>query len=425
MPAFLYCCHDRLVLQQGPLPDMTAPEFVYLDHAATTPVRPEVLEAMLPYFSQQFGNPGGVYRLGQEARNAVDEARETVARVLGCRPSEVIFTSGGTESDNAAIKGIAFASRPMGNHVITTAIEHHAVLHACQYLERWGFEVTYLPVDQYGRVRPEDVIAAITPGTTLVSVMMANNEVGTVQPIAEIGRRLAKVNEGRTNRVVFHTDAVQAPGQLDLDVDELGVDALSLSAHKFYGPKGAGILYLRKATAFLPQQDGGSQERDRRAGTENVPGIVGTARALQLIHAERDTYRAHCRAMRDRLWAGIQREIPRVHLNGHPEERLPGCLNVGFDWVDGEAILMAIDFEGIAASTGSACTSASLEPSHVLQAMGVPVDVSHGSIRLTVGRETTAEGIDRAVAALARAVERLRAISPKTDDLVPVRAPGG
>lgn len=400
-------------------------DLVYLDHAATTPLRAEVLEAMLPYFSQQFGNPGGVYRLGQDARNAVDTARETVARILGCRPSEVIFTSGGTEADNAAVKGVAFASRALGNHVITSSIEHHAVLHACQYLERWGFDVTYLPVDRHGRVSPDDVIAAITPRTILVSIMMANNEVGTVQPIAEIGRRLAQVNAGRSHRVVFHTDAVQVPGQLELDVDELGVDALSLSAHKFYGPKGVGILYMRKATAFLPQQDGGSQERDRRAGTENVPGIVGTARALELLHAEREAYRAHCLALRDRLWAGIQREIPRVTLNGHPEERLPNCLNVGFDWVDGEAILMAIDFENVAASTGSACTSASLEPSHVLQAMGVPIDVSHGSIRLTVGRDTSAEGVDRAVAALARAVERLRAISPKADEAVPVRVQGG
>lgn len=394
---------------------------IYLDHAATTAIRADVLEAMLPYFSIEFGNPSGIYSLAQSARKAIDDSRQRVADVLGCRTSEVIFTAGGTEADNMAIKGIAFASRQWGNHVITTAVEHHAVLHACHYLEKFGFEVTYLPVDGFGLVDPDDVERAIRDETVLVSIMMANNEVGTIEPIEEIGYRIKKVNAGRTSGVVFHTDAVQAAGQLDIKVDRLGVDALTLSAHKFYGPKGVGVLYLRKATPILPQQDGGSQERDRRAGTENVPGIVGTGFALELAENEREEYTAHCTNLRDRLITGIQREIPRAHLNGHPAQRLANNVNFSFEWVDGEAILLNLDFNNVAASSGSACTSASLEPSHVLQAMGVSLDVAPGSIRLTVGRDNTRDEIDETLATLKGAIQRLRDMSP-LNEAVPVRA---
>ena len=394
---------------------------IYLDHAATTALREEVLEAMLPYFSIEFGNPSGVYSLAQSARQAIDESRQRVADVLGCRTSEVIFTAGGTEADNTAIKGIAFASRRWGSHVITTAVEHHAVLHACHYLEKFGFEVTYLPVDGFGVVDPDDVERAIRDETVLVSIMMANNEVGTIEPIEEIGQRIKKVNAGRTSGVLFHTDAVQAAGQLDIKVDRLGVDALTLSAHKFYGPKGVGVLYLRKATPILPQQDGGSQERDRRAGTENVPGIVGAGVALELAENEREEYVAHCSNLRDRLIVEIQREIPRAHLNGHTTERLANNVNFSFEWVDGEAILLNLDFNNVAASSGSACTSASLEPSHVLQAMGVSLDVAPGSIRLTVGRDNTKDEIDETLATLKGAIQRLRDMSP-LNEAVPVRA---
>ena len=385
---------------------------IYLDHAATTPVRPEVLEAMLPYFSGKFGNSSSIYSLAQEARKAVDESRLSVARILNCRPNEVIFTSGGSESDNTAVKGVALASQQWGNHIVTTAIEHHGVLHTCQFLEKFGFEITYLPVDADGLVHPEALGAALTSRTVLVSIMYANNEIGTVQPIAELARAVKAQAAALGKRIPFHTDAVQAPGALSLDVDHLGVDLLSLSSHKFYGPKGAGVLYVRRGTPLLPQQQGGSQERYRRAGTENNPGIVGTAKALELAVAEQETERRRLTALRDRTINAIMQRIPRVRLNGHPTERLPNNINFSFESVEGEPILLGLDMAGICASSGSACTSASLEPSHVLVALGLSADIAHASLRLTLGRDTTDADIDYLMDTLPGIVERLRALSP-------------
>jgi cysteine desulfurase len=385
---------------------MTASErVIYLDHAATTPVDPRVLEAMLPYFSAQYGNPSSIYALGRAAHKALDEAREKIAAVLGCRPTELVFTGCGSESDNLALKGVAQANQKKGNHLITSAIEHHAVLHACQYLEKFGYEVTYLPVDQYGRVNPADVEQAITDHTVLVSIMYANNEVGTIQPISEISQIC------RARRIPFHTDAVQAGGALDLDVNRLGVDLLSLSAHKFYGPKGVGILYIRQGTRILPQLQGGSQERNRRAGTENVAGIVGAGEALRLAYEELEENNAHVSGLRDQL---IQRllTIPGAHLTGHPTERLPNNASFCFERIEGESVLLNLDMLGIAASSGSACTSASLDPSHVLLAMGVPPELAHGSLRLTLGKDNTQEDIDAVADALPGIIEKLRALAP-------------
>ena len=388
---------------------MERQRLVYLDHAATTPVHPKVLEAMLPYFSERFGNASSVYAIARESRQALDRARDTVAAVLGCRPNEIIFTSGGTEADNLAIKGVAFARRNKGNHIITTPIEHHAVLHVCEYLEkRFGFRVTYTPVDNYGVVDLDALAAAIDDETILVTIMMANNEVGTVQPIAEI----AKLLQGKD--IVFHTDAVQAVGSLDVSVERLGVDMLSMSAHKFYGPKGVGALYVRRGTSFWPQQQGGAQERNRRAGTENVPGIVGLATALELAYQDLATNNAHARAMRDILIAGVLDRVPDAILTGHPTDRLPNSASFCFQYVEGESILLNLDMLGIAASSGSACTSASLEPSHVLRAMGIPVEVAHGSLRLTTGRDNNEEDMRRVVDVLPGIIEKLRAISPLT-----------
>ena len=383
---------------------------VYLDHAATTSVRREVLEAMLPYFSEVYGNPSSLYTLAQEGRKAIDESWEKVAHILGCRSSEVMFTSGGTEADNAAVKGAALALRQTGIHVITTAVEHHAVLHTCHYLENLGFEITYLPVDRHGQVMPEDVERAMTDRTTVVSVMLANNEVGTIQPVAEIARRVKERARAMGRTVVVHTDAVQAAGSLDLNVQALGVDMLSLSAHKFYGPKGVGALFVRRGTPFTPVQVGGSQERQRRAGTENVPGIVGMAVALELAEGERETVSTHCRRLRDRLIAGVQERVDRAYLNGHPTERLPNNVNFSFENVEGEPILLGLDLAGIAASSGSACTSASLEPSHVLLALGLSADLAHGSLRLTLGRSTTEEEAGYVLDVLPDLVSRLRAM---------------
>ena len=384
------------------------PKSIYLDHAATTPVQPRVLEAMLPYFTQKYGNPSSVYAVARESRKALDEARETVAQVLACKPNEVIFTGGGTEADNTAIKGVAFARKDAGNHIITSSIEHHAVLHTCHFLEKFGFQVTYLPVDRYGVVYPDDVARTITDRTILVTIMTANNEVGTIQPIAEISRAVKGVNQN----IVVHTDAVQAGGTLDLNVDKLAVDMLSLSGHKFYGPKGMGILYVRRGTAFLPQTQGGGQERNRRAGTENVPGIVGIATALKLAAEKMDSYNRHCTYLRDRLIQGILSSIGEVRLNGHPTQRLANNANFAFEHVEGESILLHLDMLGIAASSGSACTSASLDPSHVLQAMRVPVEIAHGSLRLTVGQDNTEQDIDYVLSVLPGIILRLRSVSP-------------
>lgn len=381
-------------------------DFIYLDHAATTPVHPRVLEAMLPYFAEKYGNPSSIYSVARESRRALDEARDTVAQVLGARSSEIIFTGGGSEADNLAIKGAAFAQRNKGNHIITSAIEHHAVLHTCEFLEKhFGFEVTYLPVDRYGVVDLDALERAIKPTTVLVTVMMANNEVGTIEPIHEISKIV------RRRGIPFHTDAVQAVGSQDVNVDLLGVDMLTMSAHKFYGPKGVGALYVRRGTPLLPLIQGGGQERQRRAGTENVPGIVGLAQALKLCYDELQSRNEHVRRMRDKLIAGITR-IPMSFLTGHPVQRLPNSASFCFEFVEGESILLSLDMLGVGASSGSACTSGSLEPSHVLSAMGIPVEVAHGSLRLTTGIDNTEEQIDFVIDQLPAIIDRLRAMSP-------------
>jgi len=383
---------------------------IYLDHAATTPVHPKALEAMLPFFSESYGNPSSIYSLARDSRRAIDASRQAVAEVLGSQLNEIIFTSGGSESDNLAIKGVAFANRSRGNHIITTSIEHHAVLHTCEYLERFGFRTTHLPVDGYGVVDLQALERAIDDQTILVSVMLANNEVGTIQPV----RAIADMIRGR--RIVLHTDAVQAGGSLDLDVSRLGVDMLSLSAHKFYGPKGVGVLYVRRGTNYWPQQQGGGQERNRRAGTENVAGIVGLATALRLAYENLDSHNQHVQQLRDQLIKGITSSIERAILTGHPENRLPNNASFCFEFVEGESILLNLDMLGICASSGSACTSASLEPSHVLRAMGVPVEVSHGSLRLTTGMSNTPEQIARVVEVLPGIIQKLRAMSPLAAD---------
>ena len=390
---------------------MSASEkLIYVDHAATTPVREEVLSAMLPYFSGAFGNPSGLYAVAQEARKAVDDSRETVARCLGARMSEVVFTSGGTESDNAAVKGVAFAMRNVGKHVITTAVEHHAVLHACHQLEQFGFDVTYLPVDEYGLVDPDDVGRAITDQTVLVSVMLANNEIGTVQPISDISRVVKAEAARRGQTITMHTDAVQGGAFLDLDVKVLGVDMLSLSAHKFYGPKGVGALYVGRGTPFEPLQIGGGQERQRRSGTENVPGIVGMAEALRLAAEERESESKRLIDLRDMIASGIGETVEDVYFNGHPTRRLPNNVNVSFKGVEGEPVLLGLDFAGISASSGSACSSASLEPSHVLLAIGRSADVAQGSLRITLGRDNTEDDADYLLSVLPEIVGKLRAM---------------
>ena len=383
-----------------PLPDGT----IYMDHAATTPVAPDVVESMLPYFSQQFGNPSSIYRLGRQSLAALDGAHETVAAILGCRPTEIIFTGGGSEADNLAIKGIAYAPHRRGNHIVTTSIEHHAVLHTCQQLEHEGYRVTYLPVDSTGRVSVSDVEAALTDETALVTIMYANNEIGTIQPLADIGRIC------RARRIPFHSDAVQAGGLLSLDVRALQVDMLSLSAHKFYGPKGVGILYARQGMRLQPQIQGGSQERNRRAGTENVPGIVGAATALRQARQSCDAEAARLASLRDRLVAGVL-AIPDTRLTGHPLERLPNSASFALAGVEGESLLLNLDLIGVAASSGSACTTGSVEPSHVLTAIGLPASLARGHLRLTLGHSTTDADVDFVLAQLPEIAQRLRALS--------------
>jgi cysteine desulfurase len=383
------------------------PDTIYLDHAATTPVRPEVVEAMLPYFGEHYGNPSSIYSLGRDARQAIDRARDLVAAVLGCRAPEIIFTSCGSESDNLAIKGAAFALRERGTHIITTQIEHHAVLHTCEWLERYfGFLVTYLPVDDRGMVEPAAVERALTERTVLVSVMLANNEVGTIQPL----RAIADLLRGRG--ILLHTDAVQGGGALELDVNALGVDMLSLSGHKFYAPKGVGVLYVRQGTPVLPQLQGGGQERGRRAGTENVPYIVGLATALKLAAEELPSSSAQLTSLRDRLIAGVLERVPGSRLTGHPTSRLPNNASFTFDGVEGESLLLSLDQSSICASTGSACTSGSLEASHVLKAMHIPVQLAQGSLRLSLGKSNDADQIERTLEVLPGAVERLRSVMP-------------
>ena len=375
-----------------------------MDYAATTPVRPEVLEAMAPYFSERFGNPSSLYALAREAKEAVEEARGRAAAAIGADPGEVFFTAGGTEADNWAIKGTAL--RGKGDHIVTSAIEHHAVIHPCRALEKQGYRVTYLPVDEFGRVDPADAEGAIADETILVSVMAANNEIGTIQPI----RAIADI--AHDHGVPFHTDAVQAIGAYPVDVDDMGADLLALSAHKFGGPKGAGALYIRRGTRVGTFMDGGAQERGRRAGTENVPGIVGLGRAIEVATADIEGHSRRLAAMRDRLIRGILDDIPDTRLNGHPVERLANNVSVAFRYVEGESILLLLDALGIAASTGSACTSASLEPSHVLTACGLPHEEAHGSLRLTLGSRNTEEDVDYVLSVLPGVIGRLRDISP-------------
>jgi len=384
--------------------------YVYMDHAATTPVDERVLAAMMPYFSASFGNPSSIYTLAQESRKAMDESRDAVATVVGARGSEVVFTSGGTEADNLAIKGAALGLRSAGNHIITTAVEHHAVLHACEQLEQFGFEVTYLPVDEHGLVSPANVAAALTDRTVLVSVMLANNEIGTIQPVAQIASLVKQraARDGRT--IVMHTDAVQGAGYLNLNVRDLGVDMLSLSAHKCYGPKGVGALFVRRGTPIEPQIVGGSQERRRRSGTENVPGIVGMATALELAEERRAATVDHCSRLRDQIIQGLTERVNGIRLNGHPTERLANNVNVSFQAVEGEPILLGLDFEGICVSSGSACSSASLEPSHVLLAIGLGADLAQGSLRMTLGHNNTDEDVKMLLEVLPRLVSRLRAM---------------
>ena len=383
---------------------------IYLDHASTTPVRPEVVEAMAPYFTEHFGNPSSIYPLGQEASDAVAAARESLASLIGATPREIFFSSGGTESDNWALKGFARANATKGRHIITSAIEHHAVLHTCEALEREGFEVTYLPVDEHGLVSVEDFKAAIRPDTILASIMFANNEIGTIEPVRQLAAAAHEAN------VVFHTDAVQAFGHEPIDVNELGIDMLSASSHKIYGPKGVGLLYVRRGVKLQNLLDGGQQERGRRGSTENVPGIVGFARAAELAAEEIAPERDRQLALRDHAIRRILAEIPSAKLNGSWESRLANNVNFSFEFIEGEGMLLQLAARGICVSSGSACTSGSLDPSHVLLAIGLPHEIAHGSLRLTLGRDTTLEDVDFAVDSLKATLQNLRMMSPLYED---------
>ncbi len=384
---------------------------IYMDNSATTPLRREVLDAMMPYLTEEFGNASSIYSTGRSARAAVDAARETVANALGAKPAEIYFTACGSEADNWAIKGVAYACQSKGKHIITSAIEHHAVLHTVQYLEKQGFEVTYLPVDETGLVSPADLEAAIRPDTILVSIMFANNEIGTIQPIAE----LVKIT--KAHGVLFHTDAVQAIGNVEIDVKTLGVDMLSVSAHKISGPKGVGALYVRTGVRLDNFMHGGAQERSRRAGTENVAGIVGFAKAMELATTDIEAHIQKLTAMRERLITGIEEKIPYCRLNGHREQRLCTNVNFSFRYIEGEALLLMLDMYGIAASSGSACTSGSLDPSHVLLAIGLPHEIAHGSLRLSLGDMNTQEEVDKVIEALVPIVQRLREMSPLYEEV--------
>lgn len=379
---------------------------IYLDNAATTPVSQPVLDKMIPYFREHYGNASSVYDTGRDARRAIDAARRQAAEAINAQPGEVYFTGGGSESDNWAIKGAAFARRDKGNHIITTQVEHHAVLHTCQWLEKQGFEVTYLPVDEYGRVTAEQVEKAITDQTILITIMAANNEIGTLMPIAQIAQ------VAHQHKVLFHTDAVQAMGAVPIDVVAWGVDLLSLSAHKFHGPKGVGLLYVRKGTRIDNLVHGGAQERGKRAGTENLPAIVGMGEAMMIAARNQPKNAKRLSAMRDRMIAGLLEKIPHSRLNGHPTERLPGNVNVSIRYIEGEAMLLRLDMAGIAASSGSACTSGSLDPSHVLLAIGLPHEIAHGSLRFSLSDESVDADVDEVLNVLPGIVKTLRDMSP-------------
>lgn len=380
---------------------------IYMDNSATTPVRKEVAEEMIPYLTENFGNPSSIYDPGKTAKNAVENARKKVAYAICAEENEIYFTSGGTESDNWAIKGIAFTNGSKGKHIITSSIEHHAVLHTCEWLEGQGFEVTYLPVDKYGMVSPKDLKNAIRDDTILISIMLANNEIGTIQPVEEIGKI------ARENKIYFHTDAVQAIGHVPIDVQKMNIDLLSLSGHKFQGPKGCGALYIRKGTKIETILHGGAQERKRRAGTENVPAIVGLGKAIELATGEIEESNKTLGELRERLINGLLK-VPKTHLNGHPTKRLANNVNVTFEYIEGESLLLLLNAKGIYASTGSACNSSSLEPSHVLTACGVPHEIVHGSLRLSLGEMNTEKDVDRVLEVLPEIVQKLRNMSPLT-----------
>ena len=382
---------------------------IYLDHNATTPVHPEVIEAMLPFMTDQFGNGSSIHTYGREARNAIDDAREQVAALINAKsPSEIVFTSTGTEADNYAIKGIAELqqSRKGGNHIITSSIEHHAVLHTCQYLEKRGFEVTYLPVDRYGQIQLDDLREAIRDETILISIMHANNETGAIEPIAEI----CEIAQGY--RIPVHTDAVQSVGKLPVDVQALGVSMLSLSAHKIYGPKGIGALYLRRGTRLENLLHGGSHERNRRAGSENVPSIVGIGQAAALAKKDREANVERLNHLTDKLRQGLHEGINYIHENSDLENSLPGTLNISFEYIEGESLILRLDMEGICVSTGSACTSGSMEPSHVLAALGLPPQLAQGTVRFSLGKDNTEAEIDEVIEKVPKVVEQMRAMSP-------------
>ncbi len=385
---------------------------IYFDNAATTPVRQEVLEVMIPYFQNFYGNASSVYTIARKSKTALEQARKQVAEALGAQPEEIYFTAGGSESDNMALKGIADALQKKGNHIITTKIEHHAILHTCEYLADRGFEITYLDVDQDGKISLDDLKKSIRPTTILISVMFANNEIGTIQPIAEIGK-IAK-----EHGIYFHTDAVQAVGHVPIDVKEMKIDLLSLSGHKLCGPKGIGAIYIRKGVQITPFIHGGAQEKHRRAGTENIPAIVGLGKAAELAVAELPQTAKKLTVLRDKLIHGIQSSIPYCNLNGHSTDRLPGNCNIGFEFIEGESLLLLLDSLGIAASSGSACTSGSLDPSHVLMAIGLPHEKAHGSLRLTLGHYNTEEEVDYVLSVLPGIVERLRSMSPLYEDFL-------
>jgi cysteine desulfurase len=379
---------------------------IYLDYAATTPTHPEVMKAMLPYFTESFGNPSSIHSYGQEAKDAVERARSKVAALIGAKGEEIVFTGSGTEADNFAVNGVALSRQAKGNHIITSSIEHHAVLETCKFLEKQGFSITYLPVDGYGMVDPNNVKKAITKKTILVSIMHANNECGTIEPLAEIG------NIAREAEIYFHTDAVQTAGRIPLHVDNSNIDLISMSAHKLYGPKGVGALYIRKGTRISSFMHGGNQERGRRASTENVPGIVGFGKAAEIAEKEMLEEAQKLTALRDRLIEGILTGIEYTQLNGHPVKRLPNNVNVSINYVEGESVLLNLDMDGICASTGSACSSEDLEPSHVLMAMGLTHLQAHTSVRFTLGKWTTEEEINKVLEVLPGIVSKLRAMSP-------------
>ncbi len=383
---------------------------IYMDNAATTKPRKEVIDKMLPFITENYGNPSSIYKIARENKNAVDEARDNIAKAINANTNEIYFTAGGSESDNWCLKGIADSYSGKGKHIITTAIEHHAILHACEYLESKGFEVTYLPVDEYGIISMEDLKNAIREDTILISVMFANNEIGSIQPIAEIGKL------AHEKGIVFHTDAVQALGHVPIDVEEMNIDLLSASGHKLYGPKGIGMLYIRKGIKIKPLIHGGAQERNRRAGTENVPGIVGFGEACRLANEELDKESKRLIALRDKLINGILTAIPHSRLNGHPTKRLPGNVNISFEFIEGESMLLLLDMKGVCASSGSACTSGSLDPSHVLLAIGLPHEKAHGSLRLTLGHFNTEDEVDFIIKELPPIVARLREMSPLYED---------